>query len=408
MPTYFVLVSLAGFEPLRREIGYSRALREIDGLRDRLAVCLPEAAPRANRATVEFLLDEPSAEAMTNRLTALIGEVGGGIRLRGRTAERHLVAVAVRCPAAGQVSCGVIARAEEGLAAVHGPSVQVVELDQEQHAEHLLMGDLRKALRADDLRLVYQPKLNARGGGVVGAEALLRWDHPVHGPISPALFIPAAERNGEIRGITDWVLSRALADAKTVCAADLTCPIHVNISAPLIGDSAFVEQALAILGADTGLIGFEITETSMMSDPEGTLVNLHRLAAAGVALSIDDYGAAFSSLTYLQRLPVGEIKIDQSFIARLTSGSRDPLLVRSTIDLAHALEMKVTAEGVESAAALALLQVMQCDMVQGFLLSRPVPLDELIAFAKGERGAAPVASNIAQGRWAKLARSARS
>jgi EAL domain-containing protein (putative c-di-GMP-specific phosphodiesterase class I) len=142
------------------------------------------------------------------------------------------------------------------------------------------------------------------------------------------------------------------------------------------------------LGGATGGIGFEITETAMMADPEGALVNLHKLAEASVHLSIDDYGSGFSSLAYLQQLPVNELKIDKAFVSRLSSGPRDPLLVRSTIDLAHALEMEVTAEGVQSAATLALLQVMRCDMVQGFFLSPALSLDGLIDFAR-ERVASP-------------------
>jgi EAL domain-containing protein (putative c-di-GMP-specific phosphodiesterase class I) len=126
----------------------------------------------------------------------------------------------------------------------------------------------------------------------------------------------------------------------------------------------------------------------MMADPEGALANLYKLAEAGVHLSIDDYGSGFSSLAYLQRLPVKELKIDKGFVSRLSSGPRDPLLVRSTIDLAHALEMEVTAEGVQSAAALALLQVMRCDMVQGFFLSPALSLEGLVDYAR-DRLAAP-------------------
>jgi EAL domain-containing protein (putative c-di-GMP-specific phosphodiesterase class I) len=133
-----------------------------------------------------------------------------------------------------------------------------------------------------------------------------------------------------------------------------------------------------------GEIGFEITETAMIADPVRALENLRTIADAGIKLAIDDYGSGFSSLAYLQQLPVSELKIDKIFISRLASGQRDPLLVRSTIELAHALEMEVTAEGVDSPEALALLQVMGCDLLQGFHLSRPLPFDKLVTYLDAE------------------------
>jgi EAL domain-containing protein (putative c-di-GMP-specific phosphodiesterase class I) len=219
-------------------------------------------------------------------------------------------------------------------------------------------------------------------------EALLRWTHPTRGAVSPELFIPLAERSGEVSPLTLWVIARAVADRAVLREAGVDAPIHVNISAQLIADPRFVDRALGLLGDAAGGIGFEITETAMMADPEGALANLYKLAEAGVHLSIDDYGSGFSSLAYLQRLPVNELKIDKGFVSRLTSGPRDPLLVRSTIDLAHALEMEVTAEGVQSAATLALLQVMRCDMVQGFFLSPALSLDGMIGYAR-DRVASP-------------------
>jgi EAL domain-containing protein (putative c-di-GMP-specific phosphodiesterase class I) len=127
-------------------------------------------------------------------------------------------------------------------------------------------------------------------------------------------------------------------------------------------------------------LGFEITETSVIGDPESAIVNLNVFAAIGIVIAIDDYGAGLSSLAYLKQLPARELKIDKLFVTQLTSSNRDPLIVRSTIDLAHALEMEVVAEGVETQAAMALLSVMGCDMIQGFLISRPINLDALIHF----------------------------
>lgn len=404
MPTFFAVTSIADFPLLRREIGYTRGVRELDRLRDEIAAIFPATRPRSNRSTIEFLIEEESAGAAFDRLADLCARISGTIPVRRRVIQRRLVAGAVRCPG-GQVTEQLVARADDALlaAAAADPAVNIVELDAEEEADHLLTVELRRAIRSNGFHLVYQPKLRAAGGGVVGAEALARWTHPRRGPISPAVFIPAAERSGDIRAFTDWVIDRVVEDARIVAEAGLQCPLHVNISATLVADAAFVQHALERVGPVADRIGFEITETAMMVDPIGALANLRQLADAGIALSIDDYGTAFSSLSYLQQLPVGEIKIDQSFISRLTSGSRDPLLVRSTIDLAHAMEMKVTAEGVDAPAALALLQVMRCDMVQGFLLSLPLPLDEMIAFTQRAASGSAMPTGVGHDRWAKLA-----
>ena len=239
---------------------------------------------------------------------------------------------------------------------------------------------LAAALEAGDLRLHYQPKLRTRANTIDGVEALIRWQHPIRGLIPPDLFIPVAERVGQIRQLTEWTLAQAIDDQRALAAAGHDLPVYVNISARLLGDAAFVEAALAIAGRRTGVIGFEITETAVIDDPEHALAHLHRFVAAGLKIAIDDYGAGMSSLIYLKQLPAHELKIDRAFVSELTRSHRDPLLVRSTIDLAHALGLEVTAEGVETPAALALLRVMGCDLAQGYLVARPMPLDALIAF----------------------------
>ena len=405
MQIFFAVATFHQFDSLRPQIGYVRALRLLDELREELAGLLPPGTHlRANRSTIEFVVESASTEEATALLTTLQQRVGGEVPLRRGRFPRRLAVAAVQCPSA-RVSELVVEQAEEALREADrlNPPMQLIEFRQDEREDQRLMEELRRAIRRNTLHLHYQPKLCTRGGQVLGAEALVRWMHPVRGALSPAIFVPAAERNGEIRALTDWVIGRAVEDSVELARAGAAFPIHVNISASLIADQDFVGHALTTLGTASGHIGFEITETAMMVDPEGALANLHRLAAAGVQLAIDDYGSSFSSLAYLQRLPVHELKIDQMFISRLSSGARDPLLVRSTIDLAHALEMKVTAEGVESAAALALLQVMRCDMVQGFLLSRPLPLDELVAFTRRAAVGAMLPAISRQGRWGRLA-----
>jgi len=248
-----------------------------------------------------------------------------------------------------------------------------------------LADDLHDAIDRNEFFLVHQPKMRARSGEVQAVETLVRWRHPTRGLIGPNDFIALAEERGEMRRLTEWVIRQTIVEQASLAGCGHSLTFNVNISARVLPDRDFAEWALATVSAASGPIGFEITETAMIADPEGALANLKLLADAGVHLSIDDYGAGFSSLAYLQRLPVKELKIDKSFVSRLSTGPRDPLLVRSTIDLAHALEMEVTAEGVETPAALALLQVMRCDLLQGFLLSRPMPFEQLVDFALRNR-----------------------
>ena len=391
MQTYFAVLGLDGFESIKRQVGYARAMDLLDALRDLIAETLPEVRQlRTNRSNVEFVLCCRSQSAAADSLAALQQGLSGEIPMRGRALARNVSIAAVPCPR-GTVSETLVMQAEQALAkamrlgrAVHLSDRIAVERD-----DHALMEDLHAALSgAPGLTLHYQPKLRAHGGALAGVEALLRWTHPERGIVSPEIFIPLAERSGEIGPLTEWVIARAVADRALMREADVGAPIHVNISAQLVADPRFVDEALDLLGDAAKEIGFEITETAMIADPEGALVNLYKLAEAGVHLAIDDYGSGFSSLAYLQRLPVNELKIDKGFVSRLSSGPRDPLLVRSTIDLAHALEMEVTAEGVQSAATLALLQVMRCDMVQGFFLSPALSLSGLIDYAR-QRLAAP-------------------
>lgn len=237
-----------------------------------------------------------------------------------------------------------------------------------------LIAELPRAIAAGELFLHYQPKINVRQQQVASAEALIRWQHPERGLVLPGDFIAAAEESGQIGELTLWTLRQVIADQRALAARGHDIPLFLNISGMLLADVGFIDEACAIITAHSeAKLGFEITETAVIRDPESAIRHLQQFADHGVVLAIDDYGAGLSSLAYLKQLPAKELKIDKMFVTQLTSSHRDPLIVRSTIDLAHALEMEVTAEGVETPAALALLSVMGCDLVQGYLISRPVP-----------------------------------
>ncbi len=239
---------------------------------------------------------------------------------------------------------------------------------------------LRDAMAGGQLSLFYQPKLDVRANGFLTAEALLRCHLPAAAEHTMGELIIAAEQCDFNANLTLWTMRRALSDQLVLIEHEIALKTSVNLPGNLLADSEFTLRAVDILKSADGRIGIEITETSVIEDPRHALANLQLYQAAGADIAIDDYGIGLSSLRYLKQIPADELKIDREFIKELTSSNRDPMIVRSTIDLAHALGMKVTAEGVDCSTKLALLKVMGCDYLQGFHIARPMPLVDLIAF----------------------------
>ena len=242
--------------------------------------------------------------------------------------------------------------------------------------------DVGRGLRADEVRLVYQPKLHVRRGCIDSAEALVRWDHPDNGMMLPDRFIEQSELSGSIAALTLWTMQQAIADQQVLRDQGDALQLFVNLSAQLLTDEAMVSALCELAKTPGADLGIEVTERSMIADPDLAFANIRRLREVGLKIAIDDYGTGLSSLTYLKQIEADELKIDKSFITSLGTSHRDPLIVRSTIDLAHALGMSVTAEGVETPAAHALLSVMGCDMVQGYLIGRPMKPEALGAFLR--------------------------
>jgi len=238
-----------------------------------------------------------------------------------------------------------------------------------------LIRDLRQAAKKGELQLHYQPKLDIRQGIVRQAEALLRWQHPQFGNVSPAEFIVLAERTGSIQILTNWVIEESMRQMAEWKQRGLLVQVSVNISADdlLSGDLADrVVGLLKLYRVSAEQLIFEITESAVMREPEQALVVLNRLRECGISLSIDDFGTGYSSLAHLKRLPVQELKIDQSFVRNLDETSEDAVIVRSTIEMSHNLGLKVVAEGVEYEHSLILLDRWHCDTAQGYLISRPL------------------------------------
>jgi diguanylate cyclase (GGDEF)-like protein len=252
-----------------------------------------------------------------------------------------------------------------------------------------LVADLRRGIERDELLLHYQPKIDLADGRLRGVEALVRWQHPERGLMPPAEFVGLSEHTGLVRPLTHWVVREALAQARRWREQGLAVPVAVNLSVRAL--SRDVAGEIGVLLEESGAPGswleLEITETTMMADPREGLEALEALAAMGIRLSVDDFGTGFSSLGYLKRLPVKEIKIDRSFVTEMDRSPSDRAIVRSTIDLARHLGLEVVAEGVETEAVLAELRRLGCASAQGFLISRPMDGDAVLAWASGSTGA---------------------
>lgn len=381
---FLAIAEIDRFGALKRTIGYSLANTLVVGLCRRVQECLPGAeVGRAGRSSIEFVFQARSVEEARIRLMAVGAALARHVDVAGSQVQLS-VTIGVADSNGDPITDELVALAEAALADAQERHLKIAFADGAMAGATVsrlsLMRDLASAISNDMLDLHYQPKLVARTGEIDGAEALVRWTHPEQGPISPDIFVRIAEETGHVRALTEWVIKRVIADSRALKASGFPITIHINISALLLPDPDFAAWALASIPATELKIGFEITETAMIGDPRRALGNLTMFADAGIRLAIDDYGSGFSSLAYLQQLPVHEIKLDKMFVSGLTSCHRDPLLVRSSIDLAHALEMEVTAEGIETPEALALLQVMGCDRIQGYLVARPMPFEDLLIF----------------------------
>jgi EAL domain-containing protein (putative c-di-GMP-specific phosphodiesterase class I) len=247
-------------------------------------------------------------------------------------------------------------------------------------ARLVLVSDLDRAVANDEFVLHYQPKVDTRTKELISVEALVRWQHPERGLLNPGEFIALAEHTGLIKQVTLLVLAKAIRQIREWQDEGQPRAVSVNLSAANLLDSELVHDVIDILeheDVDPSWLGLEITETTIMTDPERAMGTLRELAALGISLSIDDFGTGYSSLAYLRRLPVHEIKIDRSFVQYLARSGADAKIVQSTVELAHSLGFSVVAEGVEDQPALDLLAGYGCDQVQGFYLCHPQPAAQL-------------------------------
>jgi len=250
----------------------------------------------------------------------------------------------------------------------------------------LLESNIRKAIKEKEFVLFYQPQIDAKSKKIIGFEALIRWNHPQMGMVSPAKFIPLAEETGHIIAIGRWVLMQAMKDIAYLKTSCLTCKrISVNVSVKQIQDSDFVESVKELIlesGCNPRDIELEVTEGYIMDEPEKAILTLNELHNLGFALAIDDFGTGYSSLAYLKRFPIQKLKIDQSFVRDIPGDEDDESIVKAVILIAESMKLDVIAEGVENTEQEDFLMEHGCFLIQGFLYARPMPLDELNDFLK--------------------------
>ena len=257
--------------------------------------------------------------------------------------------------------------------------------EQHSHERLSLISDLRRAIDNDELLLMYQPKISLAHDREFYVEALVRWQHPGRGMVPPMEFIPFAEQTGSIREITHWVVEHAVAQCAAWRRGGVPMNVSVNISARDLMDAELPVRFAAMLeryDCKAQWISLEITESAILDDQGHAIENLQLLHSLGCRLAIDDYGTGYSSLAYLRRLPLNEIKIDKSFVQRMAKDASDAVIVRSTIDLAHNIGLNVVAEGVEDETTLERLRAMGCDMAQGYHVSKPLTAPDVVTWTR--------------------------
>ncbi|MES2959324.1 MAG: EAL domain-containing protein [Pseudomonadota bacterium] len=331
---------------------------------DEFALCLPRAdadAARAAAQRIRHALEQPLW------LDDQAVDVGAGIGV-------------ALYPQHGVDADTLLGRAEVAMYAAKaqqsGVRFYAPELDSASAESLSLLGELRQAVDGDQLRLYLQPKVDLASGQVIGAEALVRWQHPQRGLVQPMRFIPFAEQTGFIRVLTAWMIQRCIECHSALREQGIDLKFAVNLSTRDLLDNDLpvkLERLLVRNAVSPSSFGLEITESGIMEDPQRALLTVRRLHDMGFTLSIDDFGTGYSSLAYLKQLPLHELKIDKSFVMAMESDRADLKIVRSTIDLAHNLGLRVVAEGVENAQVWALLRAMGCDHAQGFGIAKPMP-----------------------------------
>jgi len=340
----------------------------------------------------QFLIVAPGCDRDSGRLLAkmLAKTLDTGLTIHDINITLDACVGIAICPEHGRQPDELLRRASVAKNDAQRAQQRIHVYQNGREARHIrqlaILGDLHRAVQENELKLFLQPKISLSTGQACGAEALLRWDHPELGQISPNEFIPLAESAGNIKMITRWVIEKTLRQCRAWKEMGIKLPIAVNLSArDLMNDSLprFVAQELDKCEVAAEWLSFEITEEALVQDFDQAANVLSKLKSMGCRTSMDDFGTGYSSLVHLQRLPVDELKIDRTFVTHLPDDDANVAIVRSIISLAHSLKLEVVAEGVETTAAMRWLRDEGCERAQGFYLSKPMPAEEFLGWLQG-------------------------
>ncbi|MEO8808238.1 MAG: EAL domain-containing protein [Burkholderiaceae bacterium] len=401
LPMALLFVALDGFKPVNDSFGRRVGDLALQEMAQRLQALARPGDKVARVGGDEFVLlmvrdaDKDGAAKMAQRLLATLAEA---CELEGRQAVLSCSIGVVLYPRHGGHTTAML-HAEAAARTVKRSGGATYAFF-EQHmltgvGEQLdLLRDLRTALAKQQLELYYQPKIHAPSGEITGAEALMRWHHPLRGMVSPAVFIPLAERYGLIASLGNWVIDEACRQARVWRDDGLRMRVAINLSVhqlrhPDLPDR--IADALARHQINPMLLTCEITESVAMEDPAATMKIFERLAGVGVHISIDDFGTGYSSLSYLRKLPARELKIDRSFVLDLETSADARAVVDAVVKLAQALGLKVVAEGVETEAQSQILRSLGCDELQGYLFAKPMSAKALALWAMDDEGPSALA-----------------
>ncbi|MDP3671730.1 MAG: GGDEF domain-containing protein [Telluria sp.] len=370
------------FREINKVLGYRAGddlLREIGR---RLASTVQGSALLARVGETEFalLLENAGAELATHVAQQLHDSLREPVEVRSLLLDARVVIGIALFPDHASDADALIRRANAAMhqaQPAHGGYAMYTGGQEEEHTRRLaLMGDLHWAIEHDELTLHCQPKVDIASRHVSGAEALVRWPHPLHGLISTQELIMIVEQAGMITPLTNWMLEAAFRQCHAWREAGLNQALAVNLSGNDLYDPELIDRIRGLFstwGIEPSQVQFELTETALMTDPASAVETLLRLKRLNVELFVDDYGTGYSSLSYLQKLPIDGLKIDRSFVTPMDANGDSSVIVRSTIELGHNLGLKVVAEGVESQAVWERLAALGCDLAQGYLISKPMP-----------------------------------
>jgi diguanylate cyclase (GGDEF)-like protein len=387
-PLAVLFLDLDRFKEVNDALGHEAGdlLLEQVGPRLRAAVRGTDIVARLGGDEFAVILGPPSSEEAALRVADKLNAALAGDPFEVRGLGLHSsgsVGIAM-FPAHGNTAQELMQRADVAMyqAKVAGSGRELYSPDQDTSTldRLALVEELRSAICQRKLEVHFQPKAQATTGAITSVEALVRWQHERRGAVLPSTFIPLAEHAGLSRSLTRLVLDLALAQSRAWSEQGRTLDVSVNLTVADLVDTGFPDEladALSHHGVCPQRIVLEITESSVLSNPVRIRNVLARLGELGVGLSLDDFGTGYSSLTHLRTLPVGELKIDRSFVSKMSQDSADAAIVRSTVELAHSLGMRVVAEGVEDHATWDRLTDIGCDLIQGYVLSHPLPAAEL-------------------------------